>query len=156
MSLPRVFYAEQHERIGTLPAFGIDVGLACIGQRKALITWGRGVPADEVGTKYDAQEYVILGRGGRRAERIICSQDGFGEPRARDATVNFVLNGETTAANPEQTGWVACDDSQGDRIDKVEHGPIRPSPEEAQRDAQRHGYEDIRYVGPGGYLYLEP
>jgi hypothetical protein len=114
------------------------------------------VPAEEVGTRYNAQQYVILGRGGRWAERILCSQDGFGETQARDRTVDFVLKDGPSAASPGQTGWVACDDSQGDHIDKVKHGPIRQSPEEAQQDAERRGYEGIRYVGLGGYLYLEP
>jgi hypothetical protein len=152
----RILRAEQYERIGTLPGLGIDVGLAAIGALKALITWGQGVPAEEVGTRYGADEYVILGEDGQWAERIICRQDGFGLLPPQERTVNFVLKDPPDASEAGQMGWVACDYGQGDRLDEVPHGEIRASFEEAQRDAEENAYEGIRYAGPDGYLYMGP
>jgi hypothetical protein len=156
MSRQRLLHAEQYERIGTLPGFGVDVGLAVIGERKALITWGQGVLAREVGTKYDADEYVILGRDGQWAERIICSQTGFGAAGEQDYRVNFVLRSRPATATPPRAGWIACDYSQGDHIDEVRHGPICESAQDAQKDVELDGYEGVRYVGTDGYLYMQP
>lgn len=54
------------------------------------------------------------------------------------------------------TGYVACDYTDGDRLDQVRHGEIRQSESDARTDAAAGGYEGVRYVAADGYLYVEP
>ncbi|MHC4400064.1 MAG: hypothetical protein ACYTG0_10320 [Planctomycetota bacterium] len=170
MSQPSILRAEEYERIGTLPGIGVEVGVAVIGNRKALITWGQKVPIREIGTKYRPEDYVVLGCDGPWAERIICSQEGFGETasdgkaegntgnpaddKTDDKTVNFIL--VDSPVRPDRpTGWVACDFSQGHRVDEVRHGQLHAKPEDARREARSKGYEGVRYVDANGYLYTD-
>jgi hypothetical protein len=52
----------------------------------------------------------------------------------------------------KNTGWVACDYTDGDTLDEVAHGEIRDTYEQAKSDA---GYEGVRYAADDGYLYVD-
>ncbi len=53
------------------------------------------------------------------------------------------------------TGWVACDYTQGDKLADVRHGEIRATWDEATDDWRLNHYEGVRYVAEDGYLYVE-
>ena len=58
----------------------------------------------------------------------------------------------------KKTGWVACDYTQGDRLEDVSHSEICATYSEAldrQRESEPDAYEGIRYVAEDGYLYVD-
>jgi 2,4-dienoyl-CoA reductase-like NADH-dependent reductase (Old Yellow Enzyme family) len=54
-----------------------------------------------------------------------------------------------------ETGYVACNYSEGDTLGEVERGEIRKTFGEAQSDANALGLEGVRYVHADGYLYVD-
>ena len=53
------------------------------------------------------------------------------------------------------TGWVACNYTEGDTLTDVEHGPIRQSTDEAMADERAGNFEGLRWVHTDGYLYVD-
>ena len=68
-----------------------------------------------------------------------------------------------TVEQTAQTGWVACDYSQGDRLEDVSHSDFYATADEARewneswRDhcGPDAAYEGVRYVGTDGHLYVD-
>lgn len=56
--------------------------------------------------------------------------------------------------NQLSTGYVACNASQGDMLDEVDHGEIRATEDEACVDVS-DDLPSVRYVAADGYLYVE-
>ncbi|MDE2105592.1 MAG: hypothetical protein KGL39_50665 [Patescibacteria group bacterium] len=63
--------------------------------------------------------------------------------------------GDTTVT-AIKTGWVACDYTDGDRLDLAAHGDIRATEQEARVDQLARNLEGVRYIAADGYLYVEP
>ena len=57
----------------------------------------------------------------------------------------------------KQAGWIACDYTSGDDLehDRVRHGDVRETCEDAQADARAGGYDGVRYLHSDGYLYCD-
>jgi hypothetical protein len=55
----------------------------------------------------------------------------------------------------EQTGWIACDYTEGDTLADVPHHELRDTHEAAAADAKRLCLDGVRWVGTDGYLYVD-
>ena len=62
-----------------------------------------------------------------------------------------------------KTGWVACDYSKGNNLDRIPHSDVYATADEAKswNDSWRENYgensayEGIRFVGSDGYLLVD-
>lgn len=57
---------------------------------------------------------------------------------------------------PHKTGWCAANYTETEAYTPEQCGPIRATSTEAERDATAGHYEGERWVGPDGYLYVDP
>ena len=51
--------------------------------------------------------------------------------------------------------YVACDPTSPVAADVRQCGHAHPDAESAQACAEEEGYQSVRFVGPGGFLYVD-